>query len=142
MEGDWGREKDGWGVVIQLGSCSKMVTSADNKVKCTTTVVLLLYVAMTLLCHFLLSIPQICVHSMAKCDAVIPLMATSADEWQVPTSIGSVAWFKQTGRPAPWHLYFIPCSCPHIHTDSKGKHYMNQIPSFSLQLCVYKLNSR
>ena len=32
------------------------------------------------------------------------------------------------------------CSCPHIHTDSKGKYYMNQIVSFPLH--VYKLNSR
>ena len=33
--------------------------------------------------------------------------------------------------------HFIPCSCPYIHIDSKGKYYMNQIVAILLH--VYKV---
>ena len=36
--------------------------------------------------------------------------------------------------------YFIPCSCPYIHIDSKGKYYMNQIVTILLR--VYKLKCK
>ena len=44
-------------------------------------------------------------------------------------------------HPCTIITYFIPCSCPHIHIDSKGKYYMNQTASllFLFMFCFITL---